>query len=62
MYYRTGKKDSFCEARTFGKSSYQVNEVYPLDPTQSLHRFLIRARSFSSSPTTANIDNFSLKC
>ncbi|KZN66873.1 hypothetical protein [Pseudoalteromonas luteoviolacea] len=61
VYYKTGKKDSFCEVRTFGKGSYQVNEVYTLDPTQSLRRFLIRVRSFSNSPATVNIDNFSLK-
>ncbi|OCQ20024.1 hypothetical protein A7985_19230 [Pseudoalteromonas luteoviolacea] len=61
VYYRTGGKDTFCEVRTLGTGSYQINEMYPIDPTKPLHRFLIRVRSFSSSPATVNIDNFSLK-
>jgi len=61
VYYRTGTKDSFCEARTLGKGSYQVNKLYSLNPHKPLHRLLVRVRSFSSAPATVTIDNFSLK-
>ncbi|ESP95431.1 hypothetical protein [Pseudoalteromonas luteoviolacea] len=61
VYYRGGELESFCETRTLGKGSFQVDEIYPLDDNKQLYRFLVRVRSFSNTSATVNVDNFSLK-
>ncbi|MDK1287339.1 hypothetical protein [Pseudoalteromonas umbrosa] len=61
VYYHGGERASFCEERTLGKGNFQINELYQLDQSKALYRLLVRVRSFSSSPATVNVDNFSLK-